>query len=1473
MEADMRFSITPRERDSFLVLDDRELMGAHMGIPNGHVGGADVMRTGSSKFYPLALSDKESGGSLCKDERSREGFRSEVPALSSSGHFRNGRAAKSAVSLPSCAWRGEGGFETLTIEEAGGMLLESESSQAARKRSSSTNSETFYSDLPGESASRAERSAEKRNKELEALKASASAISFDCLPTRREPRDVKAGQSDRSETNQSKISRVISTRKPKTSGKKSGAKSKWAIVRSQGGPCWRCARAVCTVWYGSAFGPKTECYPCYEETRRRGRKRRAHGPSGQPWDPPGELVGTVSSGSGGKRRCFRRNSGPALEVPDCWEESPGRTPLLLTAGEKALEETPVEIQENRKYECLWSIREDFGGWKEDPADEEADVTEGGSDVSRQVGSGKKPRVRKCDDVAAGESTSKTEGEWVTASEGDENASASGPQSVGIASDGQPKPPNPEADNRKSDAKGQKPCWNSNFPEPTLDDILSHYEMLESTAQLRKKSREEARRKEQTRNGRPVGGNGFSKRGLSGDLAAPRRSCRVAAVETRRRMARAMERSGEMRGGAREPAAGARAQSAVFFGGTVADKEFVGASGVGFGDCPLFDEFLTEARSQRTAAEDGRPPEERSKSAAEREGTNGTERTEEAKSSGDAALRRVWEDFDAFRRQEAEVTEAERQRNGEKKGVAKGHTHDESCVKIDPEYGRFCGVNGAFLGACVDERLDTRAYSHRWERNWMGKVLPKLWAERDPPPGGWDESRKRPGRKRRVTLEDIPECPLSHTSAVRAAERRTPPELVAEHGSAAEAAFWAVLGARRKPFRSQVEGFEFAMRALTGSVDGLGSQAGCLGGVSEAEVEEAGKGCVLAHAMGSGKTKLGWALYWWLQLLQRRRIMTLAPASVLHVWDDQKPVSIKTYRLDRPGYVPGTTETERSLKHRVKILQEWAGKKDGMLLASYETVRALLRSRSAGSARLRAQLTWHLLEAPDVALFDEAHNIRNKDGQLYQDLLRGLRMRRRVLFTGTPYNNSFTEVWNLLHFAQPDVMLQWAADTLSSQDEDPPAEATEATEQEARRAFVREFEEPLVELLAAAPAVTPRVRARAERLLRGLRALMAPILQRRPAAADAPDGRALAHTETVVSLNMTSQQEELYAEYMNAFVPANRAPLWGPFRAEEEAGAEIVLLDKETDSESDSGEDEAGGLSKSGAKRKRKRKDRKIDKKRQGKNDGGHTESHLRFASELGFIWAHPAAFASRYADKFVKLSRSKASLAALSADVSDAHSCKARFVSRLVARVRSTERVLVFGENVEPLRTIARGLARRFGWELDESNMDGDEILYIDGNVRQSIRRERRDRFNDPQSRAVVLLATVDTCDEGIELFGATRVVILAPLWNPMRARQLIGRVVRPGQTRHVAVYRLMCRRTYEEEIYARAVRKEWIGRLLFPSSKPGGDQKRGVCAVKVAVNPARESSDAFLDELMQERKGGERGLVHSWVEYDSFFT
>ena len=54
------------------------------------------------------------------------------------------------------------------------------------------------------------------------------------------------------------------------------------------------------------------------------------------------------------------------------------------------------------------------------------------------------------------------------------------------------------------------------------------------------------------------------------------------------------------------------------------------------------------------------------------------------------------------------------------------------------------------------------------------------------------------------------------------------------------------------------------------------------------------------------------------------------------------------------------------------------------------------------------VAWHYL------VLDEAHNIRNFNSQRWQVLIR-LKTRARLLLTGTPLQNSLTELWSLLTF--------------------------------------------------------------------------------------------------------------------------------------------------------------------------------------------------------------------------------------------------------------------------------------------------------------------------------------------------------------------------------------------------------------------------------------------------------------------------
>jgi len=68
----------------------------------------------------------------------------------------------------------------------------------------------------------------------------------------------------------------------------------------------------------------------------------------------------------------------------------------------------------------------------------------------------------------------------------------------------------------------------------------------------------------------------------------------------------------------------------------------------------------------------------------------------------------------------------------------------------------------------------------------------------------------------------------------------------------------------------------------------------------------------------------------------------------------------------------------------------------------------------------------------------------------------------------------------------------------------------------------------------------------------------------------------------------------------------------------------------------------------------------------------------------------------------------------------------------------------------------------------------------------------------------------------GLNITGADRVVIFDPDWNPMTDVQARERAWRIGQTRDVAVYRLVLTGTVEEKIYQRQVYKHFLSQKVL---------------------------------------------------------
>jgi len=102
------------------------------------------------------------------------------------------------------------------------------------------------------------------------------------------------------------------------------------------------------------------------------------------------------------------------------------------------------------------------------------------------------------------------------------------------------------------------------------------------------------------------------------------------------------------------------------------------------------------------------------------------------------------------------------------------------------------------------------------------------------------------------------------------------------------------------------------------------------------------------------------------------------------------------------------------------------------------------------------------------------------------------------------------------------------------------------------------------------------------------------------------------------------------------------------------------------------------------------------------------------------------------------------------------------------------------------------------GWCL------GREYLRLDGMAPAARRQTIIDRVNAPDSPTRVLLCGIRAAGLGINLTGATRVVLVDASWNPQADRQAIHRAYRYGQTRPVFVYRLLNEGTIEQTIFRR---------------------------------------------------------------------
>eukprot|EP00750_Incisomonas_marina_P003822 INCI13415.6.p1 GENE.INCI13415.6~~INCI13415.6.p1 ORF type:complete len:2381 (+),score=532.45 INCI13415.6:269-7411(+) len=148
-------------------------------------------------------------------------------------------------------------------------------------------------------------------------------------------------------------------------------------------------------------------------------------------------------------------------------------------------------------------------------------------------------------------------------------------------------------------------------------------------------------------------------------------------------------------------------------------------------------------------------------------------------------------------------------------------------------------------------------------------------------------------------------------------------------------------------------------------------------------------------------------------------------------------------------------------------------------------------------------------------------------------------------------------------------------------------------------------------------------------------------------------------------------------------------------------------------------------------------------------------------------------------------------------------------LDKLLPRLRSTgHKVLIFSQMVMMLDILH-----------DYCNIRGFNVERLDGRCRGTDRQRSIDRYMHNEDSFIMLLST-RAGGVGINLTAADTVIIYDSDWNPQNDLQAQARAHRIGQTRHVNVYRLLTRKSFEMEMFHQASLKLGLDKAVLSVDK-----------------------------------------------------
>ncbi|XP_022911917.2 transcriptional regulator ATRX homolog isoform X1 [Onthophagus taurus] len=198
-------------------------------------------------------------------------------------------------------------------------------------------------------------------------------------------------------------------------------------------------------------------------------------------------------------------------------------------------------------------------------------------------------------------------------------------------------------------------------------------------------------------------------------------------------------------------------------------------------------------------------------------------------------------------------------------------------------------------------------------------------------------------------------------------------------------------------------------------------ANCFESVESIESSN-GTGCILAHCMGLGKSfqaiTLIHTLFKYKELTRTNHVLIVCPLSTAQNWKNE----FKKMLQDVESVNVNVRLMGKNLSKvkKEQVVAAWHGE-GGVLILGYESFVSLVKdfvgtTFDTSNIRYRALLN----PGPDLIICDEGHSIRNKTNNRSL-CLHQVKTKRRIILTGTPFQNNLEEMYYMVNFVKPNFL--------------------------------------------------------------------------------------------------------------------------------------------------------------------------------------------------------------------------------------------------------------------------------------------------------------------------------------------------------------------------------------------------------------------------------------------------------------------